>query len=306
MAYHDESEKTELLIKEDLVKYHSDNGGEKQYNWREPRARQGSKQPSQQSLEPQQQQRLEQLEQQVRQLQEALEQRPQQINREPGEQKQVSRKCQLCGINCVWVLIILATTTVALASLALGTYNQVKLMQPTSAITYDRIGHRECTKGATKIYSGVTVGFPTQTGSTTFQCMPNMTKYVEYHKPFTYGNTSVYYVNTTKYETFKENSTGKDVACAKCSVEGRDTIELMPSTHKCQPPWSQEYIGYLMTDRGSTVFVCVDANMKPVEGEPIQNSEGPTLYHVVAYFPSHWHYEGYHEDRALSCAVCSK
>ena len=108
--------------------------------------------------------------------------------------------------------------------------------------SYNGIGHKYCPKtpGTKTVYSGITVGFITQTGSTTFQCIPHNSAYVKYQNDSKFNKTSFtpHFVHTTKYETFIPKKNGEGVACAKCAIEGRDTIELLPTTYECQQNWT--------------------------------------------------------------------
>ena len=70
--------------------------------------------------------------------------------------------------------------------------------------------------------------------------------------------------------------------CALCSVEGRNTILMMPATPKCPQSWTREYYGYLMTDNTETTFVCVDIGL---HGHITDNKDhdSSVLKHVSAY-----------------------
>ena len=80
----------------------------------------------------------------------------------------------------------------------------------------------------------------------------------------------------------------------------------MPTTYECPDSWTKEYAGYLMTDEGSSGFVCVDRAMESHKEINPLNSEAdsPTLTHVVAT-PLEFDSK-YNKHKVLSCVVCSK
>ena len=123
------------------------------------------------------------------------------------------------------MLFIIVPTLLALGSSVLSTYNRLELM--ATGAMYERIGNIGCPKapGTSLVYTGITVGFASGIGSTTYKCVPNTKEYIRYHKPSQseYKNTTVYFVNVTRYLTFL-NQTGNNVACAKCRIEGRNAV----------------------------------------------------------------------------------
>ncbi len=66
--------------------------------------------------------------------------------------------------------------------------------------------------------------------------------------------------------------------------------------------WTKEYNGYLMTDKGSTTFSCVDLEMEVV-GEKQIGKDTPILRHVVLTGALNFHFQS---NKVLSCVVCSK
>ena len=221
------------------------------------------------------------------------------VQRSNNQRNNKMRWCYIRGCDLRWFLI-LVSTLIALAALALGIY--IHIVHVPAGTMYERLGNKRCPEvtGTSLVYSGIAVGFETTNSSTTFKCMPQVKEYIHYYKSLLseYGETPVQFVHLARYETFL-NRTG-DVACAKCSTEGRGAIELLPTTIECPSSWTKEYAGYLMTDSGSSGFVCVDRSMEPHNSS---NSvvTGPTLTHVVAALDSK-----YNSSQVLSCVVCSK
>ena len=230
-------------------------------------------------------------------------------------QKQI-RNMKICGCLITGVMLLaLAIVALPLGSLALyeGIENKVTTKYN---LVYERIGSKECPNitGTSLVYTGFTTGFPTsQTGSTTFKCLPNPDafniSYYEPEKDSRYTNVSeVRFVNTTGYRTFvqEDNNYNSDAVCAVCQVNGRDTIQILPARSEClNNSWTKEYNGYLMTDDDGTVFTCVDKNMESFTNYITPKVGAPVLRHVVA--PLEEITGGkYDAGKVLSCVVCSK
>ena len=174
--------------------------------------------------------------------------------------------------------------------------------------TYEILGDNKCpsVQGTSTVYKGYVMGF---NGSTTFKCLPIDEQYIKYYNSsfsmFANSQENVGYAEMTVYQTFRyEGKNNIHTTCALCSVEGRNTILMIPATYKCPQSWTREYYGYLMTDNTDTTFVCVDIGL---DGEVMENTnlDSSVLKHVSAY-PKRSHANTYKSTYALSCAVCSK
>ncbi len=182
-------------------------------------------------------------------------------------------------------------------------YYNLSSSEETKHATYEMIGSENCGRNATFIYTGMTVGFKTGTG-TNFQCMP--TEHVKYYEPtlsnYTISMEKVISGKIVKYKTFRKNKNDLVAACALCRIDGRETIETLPATHMCADSWTKQYEGYLMTGG-----ICVHVNMV---GEKNRNSsiDYLTLHHEVLRemgIPPLL-YSPYKNDLVLSCVVCSR
>ncbi len=216
-------------------------------------------------------------------------------------------------VSTIAVAIIIVSSSIAIA-------NSNRQVQSNQFTTYQRFGSSECPAidGVTMIYTGVTVAFAPSLGSTDFKCIPKQNEDNGYSEKIAYynetfgkfddkgGGVVAHYPNVTEYRTFRVDSNHYDVPCALCSVEQRTTIQVIPSSYKCPPAWTLEYNGYLMTDRSTTVFVCVDIEMEVLNNSQDPRTNAPTLDHVIVQDIPHISDDNYKPTYVLSCAVCSR
>lgn len=164
---------------------------------------------------------------------------------------------------------------------------------------YKVIGSQYCNDsvpGVSTLYTGVIVGFQSDTGFVDHQCMPIDNSFIQYYNESNYGNETVTYGNLVKYNTFLHKNNmlrNKTVACALCQINGRETIKILPAMYDCPEGWTKQYQGYLMTGG-----LCVHTDMK--EQEMILISKYLYLQHEIM-----WDIPNYNSDKVLSCVVCS-
>ena len=111
------------------------------------------------------------------------------------------------------------------------------------------------------MFSGLTVGFATETGATEYKCIATDDDiHIQYCNDTSLSvyidEKEVKFLNVTKYKTFLTGKSDRDAACSKCSVSSRGVIDMVPGRLHCiDNTWTKEYNGYLMTDEGSTTLV---------------------------------------------------
>ena len=79
---------------------------------------------------------------------------------------------------------------------------------------------------------------------------------------------------------------------------------MMPARNDCPSGWTEEYHGYLMSERHSPDFVCVDGTAEYVPGTHA-SKDGALLYPVEGVCGS-LPCLPYVAGRELTCAVCTK
>ena len=143
----------------------------------------------------------------------------------------------------------------------------------------------------------------------TFACLPTNPKYDQCKD----GYQSYSYVYGTEYEVsgfnpFKNNLHNHDAPCVVCYVKSRATQLMIPARNDCPSGWTEEYHGYLMSDRSghkkSRDFICVDRQAEFVHGSQA-NKDGAQLYLVEGHCGS-LPCLPYVAGRELTCAVCTK
>ena len=124
------------------------------------------------------------------------------------------------------------------------------------------------------------------------------------------NNTGVIYLYGAEYETRDGPLSvfnNQNAPCAVCYVSTRGTVLMIPGKTTCPSSWTQEYNGYLMTERYKnhhSMFECVDQNPDTVRGGT-GSIDGALFYfveatcHGIACPP-------YTAGRKLACAVCTK
>ena len=176
---------------------------------------------------------------------------------------------------------------------------------------YTRWGRTTCPNitGTQLVYAGRAAGshYAHKGGAANYLCLPNDPSYLQYRSGH---QTERGYIYGTEYETpngplsaFHDHN----VPCAVCYVSTRGTVLMIPAKTTCPSSWTQEYNGYLMTERYQnyrSMHECVDQNPDTVRGGT-GSIDGALFYHVeatchgIACPP-------YTAGRELACAVCTK
>jgi len=180
-----------------------------------------------------------------------------------------------------------------------------------SGAKYVRWGRTTCPSGADMVYNGI-IGsdqYNHPGGGGQYLCLPNKPKYDQYKD----GYQSNSYIYGTEYEVsgynpFKNNLHDHDAPCTVCYVKSRATQLMIPARNDCPSGWTEEYHGYLMSERSghkkSRDFICVDREADFRHGSH-SNLNGALLYLVEGICGS-LPCLPYVAGRELTCAVCTK
>ena len=148
-------------------------------------------------------------------------------------------------------------------------------------------------------------------GGTNYLCLPHNPKYDKYkdgHQQAGYVHGTEYQVNDYNGDPFKRNLHDHDAPCVVCFVKSRGSMLMMPARNDCPSGWTEEYHGYLMTNRynrkHSSDFICIDGDPEYVPGSHA-NKDGALLYAVEGVCGS-LPCLPYVSGRELTCAVCTK
>ncbi|XP_067024798.1 short-chain collagen C4-like [Acropora muricata] len=182
-----------------------------------------------------------------------------------------------------------------------------------NGVNYVRWGRKSCPNGTQIVYQGIIGGehYNHHGGGSQYLCLPRIPKYDKYQN----GHQSAGYVYGTEYEVsqyhgnpFERNLHEHDAPCAVCFVKSRGSMLMLPARNDCPSGWTEEYHGYLMTERHghkhSREFICVDSNPEYVHGSH-HNHDGALLYPVEGVCGS-LPCLPYVAGRELTCAVCTK
>ena len=103
-----------------------------------------------------------------------------------------------------------------------------------------------------------------------------------------------------------------NVPCAVCYTSQRSSKLMIPGRITCPQSWTEEYEGYLMTERSdhsnhkhTVVYECVDKNGEAVPGEA-RDTNGALFSHVGAFCNVGLPCPPYVANRPITCVVCTK
>ena len=148
-------------------------------------------------------------------------------------------------------------------------------------------------------------------GGANYLCLPHNPKYDKYKD----GHQAAGYIYGTEYEVsqyngdpFQRTIHNHEAPCAVCFVKSRGSMLMMPARNDCPSGWTEEYHGYLMTERHSHMhssdFVCIDDDPEYVHGT-FADKNGALLYPVEGVCGS-LPCQPYVAGRELTCAVSTK
>ena len=174
-----------------------------------------------------------------------------------------------------------------------------------------RWGHSACptTSGAETVYNGIASGSGHwhYGGGANYLCLPREADY--YQESIKPKSSYFSYLYGAKYQHTLVGTHDYNVPCSVCYVSSRAAKMTIPAKTTCPPTWTEEYKGYLMTDRWNhkqnVVYECVDKDAEGLSAG-LKNKDGAMFYHVVATDGSGLPCPPYTTAKTISCIVCTK
>ena len=176
---------------------------------------------------------------------------------------------------------------------------------------YTRWGRTTCPNitGTQLVYAGRAAGsyYNHKGGGANHLCLPNDPSYLQYtsgyqrERDYIYG--AEYKTSNGPLSAFHDHN----IPCAVCYVSTRGTVLMIPAKTTCPSSWTQEYNGYLMTERYThhrSMHECVDQNPDTVRGGT--GSVNGALFYFVEATCTGIACPPYTAGRELACAVCTK
>ena len=203
------------------------------------------------------------------------------------------------------------TITTQLLDALVGRHGGQGGSSATGGATYTRWGKTTCpqTRGTTLVYSGAAAGsfYNYRGGGSNYLCLPQQAEYLSTQCPPT-NHWDWLYGAEYEYPISGVGTRNHNAPCSVCYVSNRAAQIMIPGKVTCPESWTEEYQGYLMSERyshqRSAQYICVDQNAEnfPNTGA---NTNGALLYHVIALnnvgLPS-----SYVRTRVVTCVVCTK
>ena len=174
--------------------------------------------------------------------------------------------------------------------------------------TYVRWGRTSCPSGngSELLYAGRAAGRYYEGMGGDLLCLPNNPEYLSVNSP-TSGNPTLSGVEF-RSNLDNLNMINQNAPCAVCYTPTRSTMVMIPAWIHCPASWTMEYVGYIMTSRGSNAplqHVCVDQHTEFVPGEA-SGRGGMYLYHVEVECSSGILCPPYITTKEVTCTVCTK
>ena len=175
--------------------------------------------------------------------------------------------------------------------------------------TYIRWGRTMCPtgNGTELLYAGRAAGsyFAHRGGGTNLLCLPNSPEYLG--NDATNSQSPLYGV---EYHTSigNLNLVDQNVPCAVCYTPTRVAMVMIPAWTHCPASWTEEYIGYIMTEYKNHRRIqhyCVDQNAEVIPGEA-RDVNGAMLHHVDVACNYGIPCPPYSGTNEVTCAVCTK
>ncbi len=178
---------------------------------------------------------------------------------------------------------------------------------------YTRWGRTVCpaTSGTELVYKGLAAGSDhlKTGGGANYVCTTEQPQYLSNINPPC--GTDLYgaeYHGSVVGSLYNHNN----VPCAVCYSSQRSSKLIIPGRITCPQSWTEEYEGYLMTERSDhpghkhpMVYECVDKDGEAVPGEA-HDTNGALFSHVGAVCNVGLPCPPYVTNRAITCVVCTK
>ena len=181
-------------------------------------------------------------------------------------------------------------------------------------VAYTRWGKGSCpsTEGTELVYAGLMAGSAWQTaGSSEYQCLSKQPQYLhtspgvnDYGRAYLYG---------TEFEARDSppvfgSMLGHNTVCSVCYTSNRSALITIPGQTTCPTSWTEEYDGYLMTERSEhprsgRAPVCVEQYAEVLPGTGAHETHSQ-LYFVEARCGGLC--PPYTDGLEIACVVCTK
>ena len=183
---------------------------------------------------------------------------------------------------------------------------QVTMQSYTGGSVYTRWGNSDCPATAELVYSGIAAGhwYRYSGGGANYLCLPEEPQYYDEVRAGVQAYSRLY---GAEYEQPLGGSDDHNPPCAVCFVS-RSSSLMIPAKHTCPSHWTQEYNGYLMSERdsySSSMYVCVDKELESLPDSE-RSTDGALLYNVEVDCGYGIPCLPYDETKELSCVVCTK
>ena len=176
--------------------------------------------------------------------------------------------------------------------------------------TYVRWGRTTCptTLGTELLYAGRAAGplWSHRGGGVDLLCLPSNPDYLSANSPIT-SASPLYGVEYHSTVT-NSNLLNHNLPCAVCYTPTRVAMVMIPAWTHCPASWTNEYVGYVMTEHKTQYrlkHVCVDQNAEQVSGEA-RDVNGALLHHIDVACNTGIPCPPYSDTKEITCAVCTK
>ena len=190
------------------------------------------------------------------------------------------------------------------AQLTLDTSSSTPTQQGS---VYTRWGKSDCPDTAELVYSGITAGhhYGHIGAGANYLCLPKDPEYPESTRA---GAQAYGLIYGTEYRQPLLGAQNYNPPCAVCSVS-RSSSLMIPAKQTCpSADWTEEYIGYLMSESisySASMYVCVDKSMEVIPGSEALTG-GAWIFHVEADCTTGLPCPPYDRNKELSCVVCTR
>lgn len=179
---------------------------------------------------------------------------------------------------------------------------------------FTRWGRTSCPGNGTElIYDGYAAGshFTDNGAAANYLCLPknpiwNKWRDGSQNGPSVFG-AEYEFDDIDRTTSFGHEVRDNDVPCAVCRTK-RSSVMMIPARNECFDGWTMEYSGYLSGDRPShaaaTEYVCLDEELESLVGG--HGSANGRLFYIAEARCGSLRCPPYHQDRELTCVVCSK
>ena len=180
-------------------------------------------------------------------------------------------------------------------------------MKDPGGSTYVRWGRTTCPETSELVYEGYAGGgsYSEAGAGTNYLCLPKDPEWVDEQSPSYVGyiHGAEYQTHSSMFDSIKDH----DVPCAFCHTNSTNVF-VLPAKQTCPTGWTQEYFGFLMSERNthssSKEFICMDRNPESITGSYVDRQGA--LFHFQKAVCGSLPCPPYINRRELMCVVCTK